>query len=122
MEPFCGRKKRVVSGGGFFGGGDVGETHGECDDSLAVAQPALPFLFFDGDAADADDLGRSERVGVRQDDFDRHGLLVDEVGDVNLLAAHAHLDGPLVVLGVFAASALVVPVGHGLQVGGDDQG
>jgi hypothetical protein len=85
----------------------------ERDNALAVPQPALPFLLFDGYAADADDLCGSQRVSVRQDDFDRHGLLVDDVRDVDFFAAHADFDAPLFVLGVFFG-ALLVPLGDAL--------
>ena len=85
------------------------KTYRECDDALAIAQPALPLLLFNRNAADADDLRGGERVSVRKDDFDSHGLLVDDVGDVDFLAAQADLDGPLFVLGVLF-DALLVPV------------
>jgi hypothetical protein len=85
----------------------------ERDNALAVPQPALPFFLFDSDAADADDLCGSQRVSLRQDDFDRHGLLVDDVRDVDFFAAHADFDAPLFVLGVFFG-ALLVPLGDAL--------
>ena len=121
MEPFC-KKKKVVSGDvalcEIYG---TTTTYRERNHALAIAQPALPLLLFNRDAADADDLGGGERVGVRQHDFDGLGLLVDDVRDVDFLAAHADFDGPLFVLRVFF-DALLVPLGHALQAAGDDDG
>jgi len=95
-------------------------TYRERDDALAIAQPALPFFFFDCDTTDTYDLRGSERVRVREHDFDRHGLLVDDVRDVDFLAAHADLDGPLLVLGVLR-DALLVPLSDALQTARDDE-
>lgn len=97
------------------------KTYGECDDTLAIAQPALPLLLFNRNAADADDLRGSERVGIRKDDLNSHGLLVDHVRDVNLLAAHADLDGPFLVLRVLL-DAVFVPLRDALQAARDDDG
>ena len=76
------------------------DTHRESDHALTVAQPALPLLFLDRHAVDADDFGGVQGVCLRQYDFDGHCLFIHEVADVDLLAPHAWPNSHILVVGI----------------------